>query len=496
MPQKLGNGGNGLENYDAETGQYLKQEKGSASNINKKSSLFDLDEINKTDDLENNKNTGSSSYKGSLFDIKEIEDDTDLSDDLSNDLGFSSFFNNIIESNVDLSQATTEDIEDFGYDQLLAIISKEENIDFDKIKNLSEGELRRLLIAIQHSDNDFIKDKLDKLKEKYLTLYPNSWDNLWINPVNVTDWEDKAEKYESKKEYFEKYYKNLNNDKEVMLSNLESFKAAGSQYLEEKNKIEALQKQAKELLSKYYDENATYSQGRKNKAVWTKSYFESKKIFGNIAEKQKEDIEKKIGKEYYKALEDYTYSYTSINKPLRDKQYDVVDGDTLEKAKNFIDNVEKMTSALDHCSYDFDCWIQRGVEDIDITSLGKSITKYTSITELKSLVGVTFKDQGFLSCGSAKGTGFNSRPIMLNIYCPKGAKMHYIANHSHYGSENETIIQRGYDYKITKVEKKNGKVFLDLDLILDSDKTKYDFNQLQEQKKKNFNYIYQKGGII
>ena len=40
------------------------------------------------------------------------------------------------------------------------------------------------------------------------------------------------------------------------------------------------------------------------------------------------------------------------------------------------------------------------------------------------------------------------------------------------------ILQRGYTYRITSAKRVDGKILLDAEVILDSDSTKWDHNQL------------------
>jgi hypothetical protein len=76
----------------------------------------------------------------------------------------------------------------------------------------------------------------------------------------------------------------------------------------------------------------------------------------------------------------------------------------------------------------------------------------------------------------------------MNIYCPKGTKMLYVDSISNFSGpgENETIIQRGYTYKITKVEKNKGKIWLDCEVVLGSDSTKYKKEKLEQLAEKYF----------
>ena len=65
-----------------------------------------------------------------------------------------------------------------------------------------------------------------------------------------------------------------------------------------------------------------------------------------------------------------------------------------------------------------------------------------------------------------------------STYCPKGVKAFYVEKFSHYSGENEMILQRGYTYRITAAKRVNGQILLDAEVILDSDSTKWDHNQL------------------
>jgi hypothetical protein len=144
-----------------------------------------------------------------------------------------------------------------------------------------------------------------------------------------------------------------------------------------------------------------------------------------------------------------------------------------------------MTKLINKSSYDIDVWLQRGVKTsrgaAGFLDIPESVLK--SQDELQKLLVDTVKrvtDPGFLSCGSAKGTGFDG--YIFNIYCPKGTKMMYAepftrfgpgakldwdgkTGQSDFGTEVETIIQRGTTFRITKVEKKGGNIYFDIEVI-------------------------------
>jgi hypothetical protein len=92
-------------------------------------------------------------------------------------------------------------------------------------------------------------------------------------------------------------------------------------------------------------------------------------------------------------------------------------------------------------------------------------------------------EHAFLSTGVAKGKGLNtSGGIVLNIYAPKGTKMMYVEPFSAFGngsgrswdgispqstigSEAEMLVQRGTKFRVKKVEKSGGTIYIDVDVI-------------------------------
>lgn len=67
---------------------------------------------------------------------------------------------------------------------------------------------------------------------------------------------------------------------------------------------------------------------------------------------------------------------------------------------------------------------------------------------------------------------FNSRPMKLNIYLPRGSKALYASDVGAFGKgENEMILQRGASYDITRIywgiDKTDGnrrKLFVDMEV--------------------------------
>ena len=103
----------------------------------------------------------------------------------------------------------------------------------------------------------------------------------------------------------------------------------------------------------------------------------------------------------------------------------------------------------------------------------------------KSLEGLEGIDESFVSCGDSKDTYFGRKPVVLNIYCPKGTLGTYVEPCSNFGTlgskgydwdgvtkpsytcENEIILQRGTKFRITKAEfnEAEQRWYIDIDVL-------------------------------
>ncbi|MCR4661699.1 MAG: hypothetical protein K5765_06870 [Clostridia bacterium] len=363
--------------------------------------------------------------------------------------------------------------------------------------------------------------------------------NVWYGSVGLKDFESKynvdsngTSPIDRKKEYYDEILNNPESniaqkaDATAKLKKLNNWISLGEEYLKLKkevnaeyvDKLENIEAKIGELTTKrnqynddlpvfklcndfieqFQDRNAAYSQYRKNNAVWIdnkwlKAHSEygsdvvsaSVKYFGN-----KFDLMwKKMTSVEREQLKDYTGGgFSKYNRPLRNLSHPGWSGWA------FAEKVTNLTNAIDKCVWDEDIWVQRGIDDSKMFQLpgeNKLYSLYELGTDkLQSLVGTSFKDNGFFSAGAAKGTGFFHNVVIFNTYCPKGTKMAYMNTKGHYSnsSENEMILQRGYSYKITKIEKKGGRFFIDCEVILGSDNDKItDKNLLNEIGEK---YLY------
>lgn len=231
-----------------------------------------------------------------------------------------------------------------------------------------------------------------------------------------------------------------------------------------------------------------YSQKRKDAAIWAKTREDADNAFRENTEK----VWKSATHDEKVAATSYTSGSGGINRPLRG--YDGSWHDFKGVGKVSLNNegreqhIKDLTSLINRSVSTKDVWVQRGIESTDgiVNFLGMSQREFGNITsqaDADKLIGKICTDNAFVSCGSAKGTGFSG--YILNIYCPKGTKMLYAEPFSYFNgdscsiyslwdgvgkydlnSELETIIQRGTQFRIIKAEyTKYGRLYLNVEVI-------------------------------
>jgi len=127
------------------------------------------------------------------------------------------------------------------------------------------------------------------------------------------------------------------------------------------------------------------------------------------------------------------------------------------------DHIRNLAALIERNQSTEDIWLQRGIETWDGVEGFVGVQNLTP-QQLQGMVGKEIVDYAFASCGSAKGTGFSG--TIFNIYCPKGTKMIYASPHSVFYSENETILQMGTKFRITKVEViSKYQIYVDIEVI-------------------------------
>lgn len=231
-----------------------------------------------------------------------------------------------------------------------------------------------------------------------------------------------------------------------------------------------------------------FSKERKDAALWDVSGgSEADKLLRPVTSKVWNGLSFEAKDALYRYTTDNDYGYQDINKMMREgapKWWGSYD-----KAK-VSSNIDEITKAIDKCEAPTDMWLQRGC------SVGSLCKVFNVPEEYRENLGIRNpekilnllvsssnygQDKAFLSCGSGKGKGTPSEVIM-NIYCPKGTKMMYAEPFSKWGKggkkdwdgnsgqtefsrEDETILQRGTMLVPRKVSKKDGKIYVDVDVI-------------------------------
>lgn len=272
------------------------------------------------------------------------------------------------------------------------------------------------------------------------------------------------------------------------LDKLYQFEKHGEEYSKLLKERDVLAQKVKDLKPKpnpgeVFGKDA-YTKERKDAAVWAKSSKEADSVFRQATK----DAWKDATKEEKLAAWDYTAGSGGFNRPLRgyDNSWNNSKGvgnvplDNEGKGKR----IEELTNLLERSTLQQDTWLQRGVETMsgvsNFVQIPEDVLNKASQKELEDLlIGKEVSDAGFMSCGSAKGTGFSG--TVLNIYCPEGTQALYVepfsqygggagknwdgvSDQSYFGGELETLLQRNTHFEITKVEKDDYRMFIDLEV--------------------------------
>lgn len=268
-------------------------------------------------------------------------------------------------------------------------------------------------------------------------------------------------------------------------------KAMAQQTITELNaRKESIEKAAAKRKSKVKDvkfKDSDFTQERKDEAKWFIHSSDANDYFFDNAV----DMWKLASTNEKAAMYQYTAGSSYITEPLRAiKGYYHYYGSRLSEAEK---HIADMTQYIARSTLKDDVWVKRdeisafvnyrfGLSDLD-----------AYISDPSKLVGKVGTDDSFMSCGNCRNTNFGSKPVCLNIYCPKGTQMTYAEPFSAFGSshdngdycpgkkwngtskptttgENEIILQRGTKFRITKAEYTNGKWYIDMEVLEQSPK--------------------------
>ena len=338
--------------------------------------------------------------------------------------------------------------------------------------------LEKQVSKLQFEAVDFLGGNMHGVQQKYATwkvsqaAYLKKLDEVktaidWVN-INKAYADVKGYKTQSKI-----YHKLIYDLEHAMLA---KDKTLAEQLLyEAKQKKETLiNAKAKRNAKNVVFDTDRFSQSRKDAAVWDK---------GNGAKADKTLIDT-ASKQWIAATEkekDFTYEYThhycDVNEPLQGRKYD-----NYQTKERFIEKVNNITSYIEKNELPTDMWFTRGDDGMKVIESRIKFAGGSMPNNLQDLVGMEMQEGGFMSTGSRKGKGFNTRSVIMNIYAPKGTKAAYVepfsafgcgdkrswdgvSRFSTYSSEHETLFQRGTRMRITKVYEEGGKTYIDCEVI-------------------------------
>lgn len=354
-------------------------------------------------------------------------------------------------------------------------------------------ELEAQKAAVQQQLNDF-----------EVKTYPGIWYN---KDVTTADWA--GLNIEGKKKYYEGKFitetdPDLMQKYQDLYKQLEELDTEGKAYADIQKELKQIQTQITKVqadLKKLEQGDIidsvddAFSQERKDAAIWAKTTKEADDVLRDTCGevwRTSPPIQKN-------AIYDYTQSYHKFNEPLRGIEYGSekflgvgnVDLDQIGvsyqgwKPGQMRKEINAMTDIISKSTYKEDFWLQRGCRFKGMDKFfNVPMDRLQSATQAELeqlLLNTTPTEYGFCSCGVAKGKGF-SGDIILNIYAPSGTQMMYvepfsafgngggknwdgIAKQGSFGQESEIILQQGTKFRVTKVEKTPGMIYIDLEVI-------------------------------
>lgn len=334
-----------------------------------------------------------------------------------------------------------------------------------------------------------------------------TYSGIWKDDKTTADWA--SLNIEGKKKYYEgkfitesdpdlmKKYQDLYNQLQELDTEGKAYADIQKELQQVNKQISKVQSDLKKLETDGIIESVddAFSQERKDAVMWAKSTKEADALLRDTCG----EVWRTSPPAQKNAIYDYTQSYHKFNEPLRGIEYGSekflgvgnVDLDQIGvkyagwKPSAMRKEINAMTDIIEKSVYQEDFWLQRGCRF-------KGMDKFFNVPmdklqratqdELEALLlGTTPTEYGFCSCGVAKGKGF-SGDIILNIYAPSGTQMMYVEPfsafgngsgkswdglkpQSSFGQESEIILQQGTTFRVTKVEKTPGTIYIDLEVI-------------------------------
>lgn len=335
-----------------------------------------------------------------------------------------------------------------------------------------------------------------------------TYSGIWYNKdVTTADWA--GLNIEGKKKYYEGKFitetdPDLMQKYQDLYKQLEELDTEGKAYADIQKELKQIQSQITKVQTdlKKLEQGGiidsvddAFSQERKDAAIWAKTTKEADDVLRDTCG----EVWRTSSPIQKNAIYDYTQSYHKFNEPLRGIEYGSekflgvgnVDLDQIGvsyqgwKPGQMRKGINAMTDIISKSTYKEDFWLQRGCRFKGMDKFfNVPMDRLQSATQAELeqlLLNTTPTEYGFCSCGVAKGKGF-SGDIILNIYAPSGTQMMYvepfsafgngggknwdgIAKQGSFGQESEIILQQGTKFRVTKVEKTPGMIYIDLEVI-------------------------------
>ena len=335
-----------------------------------------------------------------------------------------------------------------------------------------------------------------------------TYSGIWYNKdVTTADWawlniEGKKKYYEGK--FITETDPDLMQKYQDLYKQLEELDTEGKAYADIQKELKQIQSQITKVQTdlKKLEQGGiidsvddAFSQERKDAAIWAKTTKEADDVLRDTCG----EVWRTSSPIQKNAIYDYTQSYHKFNEPLRGIEYGSekflgvgnVDLDQIGvsyqgwKPGQMRKEINAMTDIISKSTYKEDFWLQRGCRFKGMDKFfNVPMDRLQSATQAELeqlLLNTTPTEYGFCSCGVAKGKGF-SGDIILNIYAPSGTQMMYvepfsafgngggknwdgIAKQGSFGQESEIILQQGTKFRVTKVEKTPGMIYIDLEVI-------------------------------
>lgn len=335
-----------------------------------------------------------------------------------------------------------------------------------------------------------------------------TYSGIWYNKdVTTADWA--GLNIEGKKKYYEGKFitetdPDLMQKYQDLYKQLEELDTEGKAYADIQKELKQIQSQITKVQTdlKKLEQGGiidsvddAFSQERKDAAIWAKTTKEADDVLRDTCG----EVWRTSSPIQKNAIYDYTQSYHKFNEPLRGIEYGSekflgvgnVDLDQIGvsyqgwKPGQMRKEINAMTDIISKSTYKEDFWLQRGCRFKGMDKFfNVPMDRLQSATQAELeqlLLNTTPTEYGFCSCGVAKGKGF-SGDIILNIYAPSGTQMMYvepfsafgngggknwdgIAKQGSFGQESEIILQQGTKFRVTKVEKTPGMIYIDLEVI-------------------------------